>query len=620
MPKSNFNSQTRLARSDVDKVLNSFLKTGHFILTNGVVTTRALNTMIKDLARQPKSTTKLDYKLYLDTVAFDPEVQNLSIDALENLIHLFLDKLFSFSPEWSVIALDNVSILQGEKYYPLSSRFILYFLARFAPFEDGSAELAITKTLMITNAEFHSWAWMRFLIKRPLFKHLTLELLPNEDEVDHIMLLCQALHYAKIKEVNLGNTHISAEGYQTLYKLLTKNYFIEKIQIKKPTDPVSLIHFKKINEYLSEDRSGKQRFDKERFNQAEFLRLFSQAKNALQHETNESEIIKLENEIKFILKEKQPNSITISQERFSLEIELIPKTQAVYYYHAEYIVGRLALFRLDLNQSIANQVNTLGYYLLEEALKNNDHFMMNCLLDNGTSSLFEQQGEEKPILIQIYENADFKRAILDHIYSRKTLISMAEEILKNYPKSKEIMIELGYSLINYTKRLEKIIYSYKLSSFERLLNRLRERFELSNPSKQREQEFIEIYWRVGKSLTLFHNAGEVTVESISNAQSTLDEITAISDNADLGWLRGSRLHDKLTRRLDLLKEEMNNNITSLGPEIQDELDEPIKKDFSNGDGHLKTFFTNSNLKKDNENFEVSELNEAGPSTWFSPKH
>ena len=615
MPKSNFNSQ-QLTRSDVDEVLNSFLKTGHFILTNGIITTRALNYMMEDLAQQPKSSTKLDYKLYLDNVTFDTEIQNLSIDSLENLIHLFLDKLLSFSLKWSVIAFDNVNILQDKNYYPLSSRFILYFLARFAPFADGSTELAITKALIITNAEFHSWAWMRFLIKRPLFKHLTLELLPNEDEVNNIMLLCQALHYAKIKEVNFGNTNISAEGYQTLYKLLTKNYFIEKMQIKKPTDLVSLIIFKKINACLLEDRSGKQRFDVERFNQAEFLRLFSQTKNALQNETNESEISKLEKEIKFLLEEKQPNSIAISQERFPLEFELIPKTHAVYYDHAEYVLGRLPLFRLDLNQSVANQVNTLGYYLLEEALKSNDHFIMNCLLDNGTFSLFEQQDGEKPILIQIYGNADFKQAILDHIYSRKALISMAEEVLKNYQKSQRIMTELAHSLINYTKRLEKIIYSYKLSGFERLLNRLRERFELSNPSKQREQEFIEIYWRVGKSLTLFHNAGKVTVESVSNAQSTLDEIIAISKHADSGWLRGSTLHYQLPERLKLLKEAMDKDTNSLKQEIKDE-HKPTKKVFNNEEGYSNIFFTNSNQNE--QNFGKMDLDEPGPSARFSPK-
>lgn len=34
MPKSNFNSK-QLTKSDMDAVLNSFLKTDHFILTNG---------------------------------------------------------------------------------------------------------------------------------------------------------------------------------------------------------------------------------------------------------------------------------------------------------------------------------------------------------------------------------------------------------------------------------------------------------------------------------------------------------------------------------------------------------------------------------------------------------
>lgn len=589
MPKAttktkHYNQQDK-PNSFFDTVLDNFIKTGFFKLTNEIVTIELLSYFINylNLNKPARFSYGLDYRFYLDNVTFDLGVQNLPVDRLEMPIHIFLDKVFSCSPRWNVIGFNNVSILQGEVYSPLSSYFILVFLARFAPLEDGSIELAITKALIITNAEFHQWAWMRFLTKRPTFWQLTLELLPNEDETDNIMVLGQALHYAKIQAVNLGNTNISAEGYQNLYELLSKNYFIEKLQIKEPTDPESLVIFKKIKECLSEDRTGKQRFDVERFNQTEFLRLFSQAKNARQHETDESEISRLEKEIKFILEEKKRKSITISKERFPLKCELIPEAHAVYYDHAEYILGRLPLFRLDLNQSVPNQTSTLGYCLLEEALRNNDHFMMNCLLDNGNANLFEQQGEEKPILIQIYENEDFKHAILKHISYRKTLVSMAEQILQNYPESEKIMVDMANSLTNYPKRLEKIIYSHKLSDFERLLNQLKERYNLSRPSKERDQEFIEIYWRVGKSLIQFHNAGKVTVQSISNAQSTQNEITAISKNADLGWLHGSKLHYKLTRRLDLLKKDMSKNIKKLSSEL-------------------------------------SELDEPGPSTRFSPRH
>ena len=58
---------------------------------------------------------------------------------------------------------------------------------------------------------------------------------------------------------------------------------------------------------MSEDRTGKQRFDVERFNQAEFLRLFSQAKNARQHETDESEISRLEYELNICNEKTQLN-------------------------------------------------------------------------------------------------------------------------------------------------------------------------------------------------------------------------------------------------------------------------------------------------------------------------
>ncbi|HEY2567199.1 MAG TPA: hypothetical protein VGH95_05810 [Candidatus Aquirickettsiella sp.] len=614
-----FNSQTQLTRSDVDKILNSFLKTGHFILSNGVITPGALSYCINYLGRQPKNFISWDCRVDLKNVTFiigpleNPASEPVYRDAQ---IQILLDEILQFSSTWTVIAIDDVAVFHEENYYPLSSSFILYFLARFAPFADGSTELIISK-LIVTNAEFHQWAWIKFFIRRPKFRHLTLELLPHEDEADNLMLLTQALHYAKIKVLDLRNTELSLESYQSLNQLLSKNYYIENLQINKPTDPESLVIFKEINQRLSKDRTGEQRFDRERFNQDEFLRLFSEAKNSLEFETDEDKVKMFKKEFKFMLEEKQPNSITVSRERFPLEIELIPKAHAVYYDHAEYILGRLPLFRLNLNRSLDNQANTLGYYLLEEALRNNDPFMMNCLLDNGTANLFEQQDDEKPILMQIYENKDFKKAILKHISSRKTLISMAEEALENYPNSKEIMLELGDSLINYTKRLEKIIYSHNLSNFERLLNRLRERYNLSNPSKQREREFTEIYWRIGKSLILFHNAGNVTVESISNAQSTLDEITAISEHADLGWLRGSKLHDQLTERLKLLKTDMKDNIKSLSSgNVSEEKNKPEKND-SKKDRYLETRFSNFNIKS--QNSEVSELGEPGPSTRFSAR-
>ncbi len=610
----NFNPQIQLTEAGADKILESFRKTGHFKLIDTIVTTEVLNYFINYLNQLTGKLTGWDNRVHFENVAFNlnDSGQAYRDEKVEKLLY----KIFYFSSKWSVIALDNVRVLQDENHYPLSSRFIVEFLAGFT----GSqrTHLTINRQLIIKNAEFHPWGWIHFLIMRPQFHTLVLELLKDEELEDNLMVLFESLHYAKIKVLEIKNTDLSLECYQALNELMTKNYYIEELKITEPTDPESLVIFQEINEYLSKGETGQQRFDRERFNQDEFLRLFNKVKNALEHETDEDKIIQFKKELKFILeqKEREGNAIVREEIKFN-PMALIPKDHAVYYDHAEYIVGRLPLFRLNLNRSIDNQVNTLGYYLLEEALKNNDHFMMNCLLDNGTANLFEQQAGEKPLLMQIYENPDFKKVILDHIYSRQTLITLAQDVLKNYQKTQIIMVELAYALINYTQRLEKIIYSYKLSGFERLLNRLRERFEWANPSKQREQEFIEIYWRIGKSLTLFHNAGEVTVESVSNAQSTLDEIIAISKNADSGWLRGSELHYKLDNRLKLLKKAMGKETNSLGREIKDE-HPPTKKAFNNEECYLNTFFTNNNTKR--PKFEEMDLDEPGSSTRVFPWH
>jgi hypothetical protein len=306
MPKATSKSKNKYQdnlKSPFGIALDTFIETGHFTLTNEIVTFELLTYFREYLKRQPKPSSELDYKFYLDNVTFNVGAPTLSSQGglREAAVDAFLDQIFSFSPKWSVIAFDNVTILQGENYYPLSSRFILQFLARFAVMEDDLTELTITNALIITNTEFHAWAWMRFLIALQKFDSLTLELLSNEDREDNFLLLCEALQYARIKILNLGETNISMTGYHALNNLLDKNYFIEKMLIKEPTDLDSRAIFKKINERLPAGRTGKQRFDIEKFNQAEFLRFILNAQNALQHETDDREISKLKREIEFIL-------------------------------------------------------------------------------------------------------------------------------------------------------------------------------------------------------------------------------------------------------------------------------------------------------------------------------
>ena len=608
----NVNPQIKLTEPDADKILVLFIKTGYFKLIDTVMTIGILNHFINYLEQQTEKLKGWDHRVYLKNVTFN--LNGSKEFYRDEKVEQLLGQIFCFSSRWSVIEFDNVRVLQDENLYPLSSNFILEFLARFTPPQRFNS--FISHKLLIKNAEFHSWAWIHFLIMRPQFHTLVLELLDDVELEDHLMVLFESLHYAKIKVLEIKNTGLSLGCYQALNELITKNYYIEQLKINEPTDPESLLIFQEIYRRLSRGETGQQRFDRERFNQDEFLRLFNKVKSALKHETDKDKIIQFQKELKFLLEpKKSKGNIIVREETECNPMAIISKDHAVYYDHAEYIVGRLALFRLDLNQSVDNQANTLGYNLLEEALRNKDHFMMNCLLDNGTANLFERQTGKKPLLIQIYENINFKKLILDHIYFRRTTITLAEQVLKNYSESQRIMIELIYSLINYTKRLEKIIDSHKLSGFERLLNRLRDRFKFSNPSKQREQEFIEIYWRIGQSLTLFHNAGHVTGESISKAQAILNEIITISKNADSGWLCGSTLHSQLAERLKLLKESMNKEANTFGQEIKDDK-KLTKKALNKVNGYLGILFTNSHTKT--QNVEEMDLDRPGSSTRFSP--
>ncbi|WP_342220215.1 hypothetical protein [Rickettsiella endosymbiont of Miltochrista miniata] len=511
--------------SSFDTVLDSFLETGHFTLTNEIVTIELLSYFIQylNLNKPARPSSKLDYKFYLDNVAFDLGVQNFSSDIKP--VRIFMDKIFSFSPKWSVIALDNVSILQDENYYPLSAYFILEFLARFGVLEDNPAKLTITNALIITNAEFHRWAWMRFLTKPPRFDSLTLELLPNEEQEEDFLHLCDALQYAEIYVLNLGNTEITARGFRALNQLLDKNYWIKKVLLREPTD----------------------------------------------------------RESRAIVKKYARKLLYLDQE--------------------QYFEGRWPLAKYDLNQLVEEGTRTVGHWLLENALARNDTFTVECLIEAG-ANLLEQPGGEKPFLIQIFEKSrDFKLIILNHIIYHETFGNKIKQNLQDYPDSRELMKNMESSLIDYAGILRQRAWGH-LDGYEMLLNLLKTVALLSRPSKQRDQEFIDIYWRLFKCLILFHDAeGKVTVESISNAQSMLNEIIAISKKADLGWDHGSKLHHGLPDHIDLLMKAMN-TIKELVAQQANPLDEK---------GRVTA------QRAANTDSEESQLNEPGPSTRFYPR-
>lgn len=526
--------------------LNNFLETGHFILTDEVVTTDALEYMLEYLAEeQAAASTHLDYRLYLDNVIFDIETpENFSHrnprECTDDALIYLLDKILAFSPKWSVIGLDNVTILQGESYYPLSFYFIWYLAPLIVtPAENsktGRKELIATKELIITHAEFHPWVWNRVLPLSQL-NRLTFELLPNADQAENLLHLCDVLRYVKLKCLNLGETQISLEGYRALHELLAKNYFIEKMIIKKPTDPESLEIFNQINERLPEGRTGKQRFDRLKFNQAEFLRYLFNAQRALENETDPNEIDKQKKIIEFLLIKKtntpfpyqEYRSRKIKESGPGLDVSFFKPdanlshmdrylngarhVDSVYFDHAEYLDGRWPSFTLDLATLVDTNSRTLGYRLLKEALDQNDSFMVEQLIKAG-ANLFEQQDDEKPLLIQIYEkNKAFKIIVLKYIHLDEAFENTVEHTLRDYSVSKNLMIDIVKFFKRYAKILNQRAQPHLLSDFKKLFNLFKDIAHISRPSKNRDQEFLEIYSRIYQCLILFQDdQGKVTTE------------------------------------------------------------------------------------------------------------
>lgn len=249
MPQAILQSKHHLpikANSYFDKILKKFLETGRFILVNEVLTVEVVGYMLNYLAHHPKSSTQLVYELYLDNLILDIEIpkiysQNNPRDYADDILLYLLEDILNFSPKWYVIALDNLTILQENNYYPLSNNFIWHFGNLISKFtydsisEEKKKELIVTHSLIVTNAEFHSWVWRELLRKRTKLNNLTLEFLANGEQEENLTFLCEVLPYSNIENLNFGNTEFNPQGYQILNEFLNKEPFI-KVQLREPID------------------------------------------------------------------------------------------------------------------------------------------------------------------------------------------------------------------------------------------------------------------------------------------------------------------------------------------------------------------------------------------------
>ena len=472
-----------------DRILKTFFETGRFILINEIVTTEALHYMRMLLAQHNKPSIELGYEIYLDNLILDIEIpeiysQNNSREYADDELMYFLADVIEFSPTWKVIALDNVTILKEEIYYPLSFNFMWQFgnlivQVKYDPVRrEKKKELIVTDSLIVTNAEFHSWVWRELLRRGADLDNLTIEFLANGEQDENLTFLCEVLQYSCVDTLNLGNTEFTQQGYQILYQFLKREPFI-KVHLREPID--------------SKSRA-----------------ILKQYKNRITHpELDESS------------KTNQPVS------------------------------------PLYINQLIDGGTRTLGHKLLEKAFQEDDVYMVKYLI-KAEADLLEQLDEESPFLLKLFKkNRKFKLIILNYIIHQKVLANRIEHDLQNYEGLKKSMADMEASFRAYAKILRQRTHGL-LNDCQKLLNLFKTMASLPRPSKNRDQEFIDIYWRLFKSVVLFHGAtGRVTIESIANTQAMLTKIINLSEKAELGWSQGSRLHKDLGRKLNFIIKEMN---------------------------------------------------------------
>lgn len=477
-------------------------------------------------------------------------------------IEAVLFSVLNASEAWSIIKLNNVT--------PLSPKFIDKLL---------NSLQNNTHELVIKGAAFNNDAWIQFLSKKGSgLKVLGLEL-SEQDHDDDLQRLCEILvDHTKLKELDLGDTEIT--DYYYLDELLYRNYCIEKMILKEPSDGASRVIYDKINQRLSTEITGKNRFKLEQLTPEKALNFLINALKLRKQfkleqgnqdypvdETKDLQQIALMNRISFLLNKKEQLAITANEEKQWLEEA--SQLSDVYHRHVDYLSGRWPLLQVDLTSLMVDGRRTVGHFLLEKTLEIEDAYSMQCLLQAGANPLQPPKGGGKPFLVRVFEiEGPWQEMMIQHTKKNLSSLVPAVELLSAYPQLKNIYNNFKTHLEGYFTLLAN---RKKQPQLIRVLTGVMFNFQ------DRHEECAQAFYKLAACIEAATDstAGKrVTFDSLFEAQDILDGILEDSAKANRGFLGRSKLHDDLL----ILGKELNTQLRHAQREIHHyEKEEAVRK-------------------------------------------
>lgn len=211
------------------------------------------------------------------------------------------------------------------------------------------------------------------------------------------------------------------------------------------------------------------------------------------------------------------------------------------------------LFQLQ----IADGSKTIGYVLLEKALKTQNPSALKALL-NIHVNLFEYpDNNEEPFLVKVLQSKGIlKRMVVEYIQQDQQIMNLAIEFFGPSSKLKNLFGEFKDHLDNYGAQLVKRDNpSLLVSIAKKILMTWRQIVDFENPSDKRGQECAEMYLNLNECLQVSEQ--ELTLYNFfDKMHKIIIKMKENSTEAIRGFFNSSFLHEKSLKLITKFEYEL----------------------------------------------------------------
>ena len=275
-----------------------------------------------------------------------------------------------------------------------------------------------------------------------------------------------------------------------------------------------------------------------------------------------------------------------------------------------------------LQLPVADGSRTIGYVLLEKALKTKNLSMLEDLLKINVN-LFERPNDyEEPFLVKALQSkGTLKKMVVEYIQKNPQIMKRATEYFGHDSNLKNIFGKFKDHLDNYaTHLIKKDNPSILVTITKKILMTWREIINFENPSDKRDQECAQMYFNLNEMLEVF--------EKKLTPYDTFDEMHKIiikmkekSVEAIRGFFNSSFLHEKILKLITEFEYELLGSKKSVFDKSIDQIKQAREQDRLVFNEKIEKMETENAAMKENQARMEAEINalrkQIGTHTFFS---